>query len=256
MATTSKNPARSGKSAISKSQKAEGKVVVSARHANCVALNFSIPSKVLEPSLPAGLVLDHHKGDTFVSLVCMEIQKLTFCGLPIVPRFCELSLRCFVSERENHRRKGVLYLKSYSSSKFGSWVLNNVIPHQHGPLPIRSKSQTGNGAPELDYHWKVEGHENRMRIRGRDRLIKKLDPGSKLGFFLSHDSRYITHQGTTIGYDLSTPDWVYWDAAQANFTCDVRRLFGAQYVKPLAARPVDVVLSEGSLVKLHLPRSI
>lgn len=221
--------------------------------ANAVAINFSMSADALEEYIPQGLVLDYYKGETYVSLVCMEVKGLTFLGLPMVPRFCELSLRCFVSERADSSRRGVFILKSYASSKFGSWVFGNLIPNSHQVLPIKANNQFGaNRAPDLDYQWKVEGHENRMRIRARDR-IARIDPSSKLGFILSHSTRYQSIQGQVTVYDVGRPEWDLWDAAQANFTCDVRRLFGTKFVKPLAARPVSVFLSPGSKVTLHKP---
>lgn len=259
MATTSNsrvNPGQTQRRARTQGQaKAQGPVAVTVQHSNAVALNFVIGSDILASALPAGLVVDHHKGDTFISLVCMQVRKIPFCGMPIVPGFCELSLRCFVSERENPDRKGVLILKSYASGSLGPWVLGNIVPMEHGSLPIKSQCKTGKGAPELDYGWKIEGHENRMRIRGRDQIMK-MDSSSKLGFILAHRSRYLTHKGITSAYDVTSPEWAIWDAAQANFTCDVRRLFGAQYVKPLGARPISVYVSEGSMVKLHKARKI
>ena len=259
MATTSNHKSQTPQNTSPRSalpSRPKAKEVVSLVHANAVAINFAIKADALHASIPQQLVLDYHKGDAFVSLVCMEIKRLSFCGLPIVPRFCELSLRCFVSERDSPGNRGVLYLKSYASSKFGAWVLSNLIPHSHSVMKIKANNKSGGQRPpDLDYQWKIEGHDNRMRIRGRDQITRQ-DPSSKLGFIMSHSSRYQTIHGQTSVYDISRPQWVLWDAAQANFTCDVRRLFGKEYVKPLAARPVSVFLSAGSKVTLHQPREL
>ncbi|MEL7499603.1 MAG: DUF2071 domain-containing protein [Planctomycetota bacterium] len=256
MATTSKPQSRTASPQKTAAKPNKGPIVVHVVHANAVAINFSISSDALRESIPQGLTIDHYKGDTFVSLVCMELKRVPFCGLPIVPRFCELSLRCFVSERENPQHKGVYYLKYYTSSKFGSWVLGNLIPHQPQQLSIKANNKiVGQNPPELDYQWKVEGHDNRLRIRGRDQIVRRESAG-KLEFILAHSSRYLSLKGQTTAYDVSRPKWVLWDAAQANFTCDVRRLFGKKYVKPLAARPVSVFLSAGSPVALHKSRTL
>lgn len=259
MATTSnpqsQNPTNSS-SAQASTSRPKGKRVVDLVHANAVAINFAIKADALESSVPQQLKLDFYEGDTFVSLVCMEVKRLSFCGLPIVPKFCELSLRCFVSERDNPENQGVLFLKSYASSKFGAWVLSNLIPHSHSVMKIKAKNDSeGPRPPDLDYQWKIEGHDNRMRIRGRD-IISRHDSSSKLGFIMAHSARYQTIHGHTSVYDVTRPEWVLWDAAQANFTCDVRRLFGKEYVKPMAARPVSVFMSAGSRVTLHQPREL
>lgn len=254
--TSQPRPAGAANASRSTRQAEPAKPLVKLVHANCVTINFTISPDVLKSSIPHGLTLDYYKGDTFVSLVCMQIKSLPFCGLPIIPRFCELSLRCFVSETDDPTRKGVLYLKSYLSGKFGAWALGNLVPHNYQGLAIKANHQGGDlEAPEIDYAWKVEGHENRLRVRARDRIAKK-ETSTKVGFVVSHSSHYQASQGSTIGYDITRPEWVLWDAAQANFTCDVRRLFGAPFVKPLAARPVSVFVSAGSEVTLHRPRKI
>ena len=226
-------------------------------HSNAVAVNFSISAKVLADSLPNNLVLDYYKGDTFISLICMEIGKVPFLGLPIVPRFYELSLRCFVSLRDDQQRKGIFILKRYASSRLGSWVLGSLLPNLYQPLPIKRnhKNAVDGQAPEIDYQWNVEGNLNRLRVRGRGQITKK-ESGSKLGFILSHATRFQSIQGRTYCYDVTSPEWALWDAGQANFTCDVRRLFGKQFVKPMGARPVSVFVSPGSQVTLHRPVEI
>ncbi len=234
-----------------------GKPMTSVVHANATALNFTIDPKILAPSIPASLTLDYYKGDCFVSLVCMEIRKLPLLGLPLIPKFCELSLRCFVSQRSDSNRRGVLYLKTYGSSKLGCWALHNLVPHEYQLLNIKSNSRGygDNQAPEIDYQWKVEGNDNRVRIKGRDPITKR-QPGTKVGFILDHLSRYQVSHGSTFYYDIDRPKWVLWDAAQANFTCDVRRLFGKQFVRPLAARPVSVFIAAGSKVTLRRPAKV
>ena len=152
MVTTSNAPSRPARLSSAVPALAPTKPLVNLVHANAIALNFTIDAKVLEPNIPSGLTLDHYKGDTFVSLVCMEIRRLPFLGLPIVPRFCELSLRCFVSQRNDHRRQGVLYLKSYASRKLGAWVLGNLLPHPYQQLGIKANN-VGYGdqsVPEID----------------------------------------------------------------------------------------------------------
>ena len=66
----------------------------------------------------------------------------------------------------------------------------------------------------------------------------------------------VRETGQTLEYAVARPQWVVWNAAQANFTCDVRRLFGPEFEKPLSRRPASVFVTSGSEVVIYRPTEV
>ena len=106
--------------------------------------------------------------------------------------------------------------------------------------------------PSVDYQWKVGDHWNRLRIKARGR-IRRSERETKHGFILGHDNNYSQRKNETLEYRAERPRWTIWDAAQANFTCDVKQLFGYEFEKPLGRRPASVFVSSGSDVTIFRP---
>lgn len=252
MATTSKQAA--SKKPIQK------KLLFRAAFTELVAVNFQITPKILADKVPKGLELDMFNDETYVSLVCMVMRKVGFLGIPLPGGFIELSLRFYVRRANDPTHQtGTCTLKNYVSSSTGSYILGSKFDKPFPKLKMRSKNkgfQRAEGAiPEVDYQWKVDDHWNQLRIRARSR-IKNTGPDTKVGFILDHDNHYQSHNGKTLEYQIEHPKWSIWDAAHANFSCDVKRLFGKEFVKPLAKRPASVFVSRGGDVNVYRPATL
>lgn len=111
------------------------------------------------------------------------------------------------------------------------------------------------GTPQVEYQWKVDDHWNKLRVRARSR-IKNTGKDTKVGFVLDHPTQYVSNDRKTLEYKVERPKWNVWDAAQANFTCDVQHLFGKEFVHALAKRPASVFLTNGSDVSISRPTEI
>jgi hypothetical protein len=247
MVTTSKPPPN---------PKIDLKTLIKPSFTELVCVNFAIDRDVLEPYVPGGLQLDDYNGETYVSLIATCIRNVGFMGLP--RRFNELSLRLYVKRRDTAiSRSGTCFLKNFVSSGTGAWRLSSTFGREFNRLKIKSNN-SGFGEdqiPEVDYSWSIEDHTNRLRVKARA-PIKNDGPGTKVGFILSHTTHYESIGGQTFEYQVERPNWIVWDAAQANFTCDVKRLFGKEFVKPLARRPASVFVTAGSQVTIFQPSQI
>lgn len=239
------------------------KVLFKARFSELVALNFSIDPTILEPRVPKGLELDFFKDETYVSLVAMMLRDVRVFGFPIhiASGFEEFNLRFYVRRKVGDTyQKGACFLKDYVSGSAAAWILGRIFKAEFGRLKLKHKNSgfdpTDEGAiPEVDYQWKVDDHWNRIRIKARER-IQRTGTDTKVGFILNHNNAYSSRDGMTLEYAVARPQWQVWNAAQANFTCDVKRLFGAEFVKPLARRPASVFVTAGSEVVYYRPTAI
>lgn len=249
MATTSKP--------LDTTTPAQPKLHFKAAFTELVAVNFQIPPKILADKVPRGLELDYFNNETYVSLVCMVMRRVGFMGIPFTRGFVELSLRFYVKRPDDPTNQtGTCSLKNYVSSSTGALILGSKFDKPFPKLKMKHKN-TGfqrkrNEIPEVEYQWKVDEHWNKLRIRARSQ-IKNTGPDTKVGFILDHANHYQTKKGKTLEYKIRHPKWTAWDAAHANFTCDVQRLFGKEFVKPLAKRPASVFVSRGSEVMVYRP---
>ena len=236
------------------------KVLLTTQLSDVVALNFRIDPRVLERRVPKGLELRTFEGDAYVSLVAMVLRKVKVWGFPIsvAGGFGELNLRYYVRRKDgNGYQHGACFLKDYVSSASGAWILGSVFKANFDRLKMKYdnsglNSKDDGAIPKVDYRWTVGENSNRIRIKARKKL-GGVSPNSKVGFILDNNNEYSRRDGNTYEYRVQHPSWTIWDAAQANFTCDVEKLFGQEFVKPLSRRPVSVFVSSGSNVTIHRP---
>ncbi|MEM9942213.1 MAG: DUF2071 domain-containing protein [Planctomycetota bacterium] len=221
-----------------------------------VAANFSIAPDVLAEHVPPGLELDDYNGETYISLIAQTVSKAGPFGM--FGKFNQLSLRFYVRRKSTGiSRKGTCSLKSYVSNGTGAFLLGSKFIEEFKKLKIKNSNSgfNGNGIPNADYSWQVEENQNRLRVKARS-PIKNDGPNTKVGFILSHTNHYEGNRGKTLEYRIDRPNWTAWDAAKASFTCDVKRLFGLDFVKPLAKRPASVFVTAGSVVSIYRPVGI
>jgi uncharacterized protein YqjF (DUF2071 family) len=250
MATTSRTPTKSV---------AKTKPLMKARYSDLVAINFQVDAKILRPLVPPGLELDFYNGETYVSLIAMMLKNVKIWGLPfpLVPSSPELSLRFYVQRKIGDEvEKGACLIKDYISGSTAAWFLESQFKTEFAKMKIKCQSSGfgENVIPEVEYQWKVNENWNKLRVRARSRIKSGPNPmDTKVGFILEHNNYFGTFEGKTVAYRVERPKWEIWDAAQANFTCDVSQLFGKKFVKPLAKRPASVFVTGGSAVTVYKP---
>ena len=238
---------------------AKTKPLMKAVYSDLVAVNFQIDAKILRPLVPPGLELDFYHGETFISLIAMMIKNVKIWGLPfsLVPSCPELSLRFYVQRKDGDQvEKGACLIKDYISGSTAAWFLESQFKSEFAKMKIKSVSSGfgENIIPEVEYQWKVDDHWNKLRVRARSKIKRGPNPlDTKVGFILDHNNYFSTFEGKTVAYRVERPKWEIWDAAQANFTCDVSQLFGKEFVKPLAKRPASVFVAGGSAVTIYKP---
>lgn len=224
-----------------------------------VAANFLVPPDILKKHIPKGVELNYFGDETYVSLVCMVVDKLGLMGIPFAPKSSYLSLRFYVRRSNDPlRRRGTCSIRNYVSSSTTAWLLGSKLEGDYQKIKMKKQNSgflTKSAIPEAMYQWKVGDHWNKLRIRGRNR-IKNTGPKTKVGFILDHVNVYRTIKGKTSEFQVQRPAWRAWDVGQANFACDVEQLFGKAFVKPLARRPASVFVSSGSEVTFFKPQHI
>ena len=238
--------------------------LLKARFTDLVALNFSIDPAILEPLVPKGLELNFYKNETYVSLVALMLRDVRVFGLPVslARGIGEFNLRFYVRRQvgENQYQVGNCFVKDYVSSSGVAWALEKLFKAPFNRIKMKWDLSGFNSEddtpPSVDYGWQVDGeHWNRIRVKARDR-VTRTGPETKVGFVLNHSYIYSRRDRETFEYPVVRPKWSIWNAGQANFTCDVQRLFGPEFVKPLARRSASVFVANGSDVVIYRPAVI
>ena len=257
MATTSKQP--SAPIDPRPTHSAQPKPLMKVAIQEVVAVNFLVPPDILKKHIPKGLELDYFGGETYVSLNCMVVRKLGLMGIPLAPSCSYLNLRFYVRRTDDPlRRRGSCSIRNYVSSSTAAWLLGSRLEGSFEKMKIKNQNSgflAKTSIPEAQYQWKVGDHWNKLRTRGRS-PVKNTGLKTNIGFILDHANIYKTIKGKTHEFQVQHPQWRIWSVAQANFTCDVERLFGKPFVKPLARRPSSVFISPGSDVTFFKPQQI
>lgn len=225
-----------------------------ARFSEMVLIDFEVAPRVLRKFLPRGLEADLYHGAAHLCLVAKKVQRLRKLGLPISPAFGSVSLQLYVKEpTPSGDRFGTLHLKHYVQHSLPAWILGKLTHDEVSVLPMKltAKKQPREQPPVLEYKWKIGDAWNHIRIRGRSR-VKNLQ-SEKIAYVFRHVDRYVHNGGQLYRSELETPQWVIWDVAQAKFDCDVKRLFGPEFVESMSGRPASVFLSRGNEVSISKP---
>lgn len=237
------------------------KSTVRADWSELVALNFHCDQQTLAPLVPKGLELDYFNDDTFLSLIAVRMKEVYLWSLPfaIGHEVDLISLRFYVRRMEKGlpRERGVCLIKSFVSSRLAAWPLSRALksPFEYAPFTIENTGFIPQGSredyPQVDYRWRADSEQNRIRVKGRQRQ-GKLGEDSIIGFLLQRGFWFAAAGEKTLTFAVQSGNWKVWDAGQASFTCDARSLFGSQFAKYICRRPASVFMAEHSPVSIRL----
>jgi hypothetical protein len=89
---------------------------------------------------------------------------------------------------------------------------------------------------------------NRIRVRTVGEA-QPLAAGSEEEFITEHYWGYAAQRdGGCVEYQVEHPSWRVWQTSEAGFDCDVKRVYGEQFVSFLSAVPISAFVAEGSPV--------
>ena len=232
----------------------------SAKFSEMVLINFEADERLLKKIVPRGLEPDLYQGHAHISLVAKTVKNMKWKGFQLgTPRpFCSFGLQLHVKEPvEGGYRYGTYFLKHYVQRSYPAWIVKRLtkVPIEKMTMKSKTKKAPANRPPDIEYQWKLGDKWNDIRIRGRSK-VKDIRSGSKVDFVFRHADRYVVDEQGVWRSELRTPGWVIWDVAQAKFDCDVKELFGEEFVKSMSRRPASVFLSRGNEVSLSRPELV
>ena len=210
-------------------------------------VNYEVDPDVLSPYVPAGTEIDLWEGKCYVSVVGLRFLKTKLLGVPIPFHrdFPEVNLRFYVRrEVDGETRRGVVFIKEIVPRHAVTWVARGVYNENYVTLPMREEIT----ADSFHYEWRFKGNWNRLSVAtSGDWSVPDLD--SEASFVAEHYWGYAAQRdGSTLEYEVEHPRWRMAQADEVEYTCDVRGLYGEEFVEALSREPVSAFLAEGSEV--------
>ncbi len=221
-------------------------------------INYKVDPGVLLPFIPRGAELDAWNNCAFVSVVGFLFLNTRVLGLPIPfhRNFEEINLRFYVRHKAGGGpegwRRGVVFVKEivprWAIATVARVVYNEnyVARRMSHRIDLNGGTIARNGS--VEYSWREGEKLNRIRARTVGEA-QPLAAGSEEEFITEHYWGYAAQRdGGCVEYQVEHPPWRVWQTSEAEFDCDVKRVYGDQFVECLSARPASAFVAEGSPV--------
>jgi uncharacterized protein len=218
-------------------------------------LNYEVDPALLRTFVPRGVELDTWDNRHFVSVVGFLFLKTRVLGLPIPfhQDFEEINLRFYVRRRaEDGWRRGVVFIKEIVPRLAIATVARVVYNENYAARPMRHRTDSDNGtiAPNgsVEYSWRDFGawHHVRAKTAG---AAQPLIEGSEEEFITEHYWGYAAQRdGGCVEYQVEHPRWRVWRTSEAAVECDVKRIYGHQFIECLSAKPASAFVADGSAI--------
>jgi uncharacterized protein YqjF (DUF2071 family) len=239
----------------------QNRVFLSAHWRWLVMLNWEVEPALLQRHLPYGTELDFFNGSTFVSIVGFLFQKTRLLGLPIPghTHFEELNLRFYVRRQEqDESRRGVAFISELVPKRAIAVIARRFYNENYLAVPMKHDVvyHSERKTVKVRYDWKSKQQWNHLRASA-DAPPKPLVDGSLEQFIAEHYWGYSQQRdGSTFEYRVQHLPWQVWPAAEVEFACDVRNLYGEHFQETLSRQPDSSFIADGSPVTVSFPRRI
>jgi uncharacterized protein YqjF (DUF2071 family) len=216
-------------------------------------LNYEVDPAILTPFIPRGTELDQWHGKTFVSVVGFLFQNTRIRGLPIPfhRNFEEVNFRFYVRRLSNDGwRRAVVFIREMVPRWAIVWTARIIYNENYISLPMShhfAADQDGS-ISGVSYEWKHKGKRNCLELIVKGQAATT-EAGSQEEFITEHYWGYARQRdGGTLEYKVEHPKWRVWSTQSTRLDCDVRALYGDEFVGSLEKPPTSAFLADGSAV--------
>jgi uncharacterized protein len=215
-------------------------------------LNYEIDPASLSARVPRGTELDSWRGKTMVSVVGFMFLETRVLGLKIPFHVCfeEVNLRFYVRRHTpGGWRRGVVFIKEVVPRRAIATAARLFYNENYIARRMRHRvelDEASAGRGVVEYGWRAGGRWNRL-LAVTGGAARPLVGGSEAEFITEHYWGYAAQRdGGTVEYQVEHPRWLVWEAAEREFDCDVRAVYGASFAEALGAGPSSAFVALGS----------
>ncbi|QDA59321.1 YqjF family protein [Hymenobacter jejuensis] len=233
-----------------------GKVVtfLTAEWRNLLMANYEVDPQILKKYLPSRVELDDWNGTHYASLIGFLFTNTKVRGIafPFHRTFEEVNLRFYVRYKDgNTWKRGVVFVKEIVPRIAIVLVANTLYKEKYAAMPMRYRWDSSEaGKLKVEYNWKVKGEWNFLKATA-DTVSQPIPAGSEAEFITEHYWGYTKmSEAVTSEYEVVHPRWNMQQVVEFEKHCNVKALYGAEFVEPLQQQPKSVFLADGSAVKV------
>lgn len=223
-------------------------IFLTANWRHLLMVNYVVDPAMLAPLVPAGTELDLWQGRAYVSVVGFRFLRTRVLGLPVPfhRNFDEVNLRFYVRRRVGGEwRKGVAFVKEIVPRWAIAFVARTLYNENYVRMPMRSAERIP--GPVAYEWWHAGTWEGVSATAVGEPAMPR--PESEESFVTEHYWGYARQpDGSTVEYGVEHPPWGVWRCESPCLNCQVARLYGEPFAKPLAASPASAFVADGSPV--------
>jgi len=241
----------------SKTQKLKKMKFLTAEWRKLAIINYEINPEILKPYLPKGTKLDFYKGKCLVSLVGFMFlnTKLLGISVPFHRNFEEVNLRFYVKKLENGiLKRGVVFIKEIVPKKALSLVANTFYNENYCTLPMAHSIIESNNELSISYSWQTS-KLNTMTLKAEN-IQGEMIEGSDFEFITEHYFGFTKNNNQTSEYEVKHPKWNFYNLKNYEIKVDFKENYGADFNFLNDAKPISVMLAEGSGIEVHTKKNL
>jgi uncharacterized protein YqjF (DUF2071 family) len=223
---------------------------------NLAIANYAIDEELLKPFLPAGTGIDRWKDTCYVSLIGFMFlnTRLQSIKIPFHKNFEEVNLRFYVKRFENGIwKRGVTFIKEFVPKPAITFVANTIYKENYETLLMQHNWVIENNTIKVEYKWKKIGW-NSFQIEA-DYVAQPILEGSEEEFITEHYWGYTRINSLkTSEYGVEHPRWNVYNVTNYNIAVNFEAAYGERFSFLSTAKPLSVMLAEGSEIAVRSRR--
>ncbi len=213
--------------------------------------NYLVEPEILQPFIPYGTELDLWNNRCYASLVGFMFINTKVLGLKIPwhTNFEEVNLRFYVRRKvDGHWRRGVVFIKEIVPRHAITFVANTLYQEHYHTMPMKHKWEQAQKHLSVEYQWKYHNNWHMLSVKA-DSIAVEMEEGGEAEFITEHYFGYTRiSPNRTTEYEVQHPRWRIYPVLASKIHVDFGQIYGTQFEVLNAARPISVMLAEGSEV--------
>ncbi|SEG59789.1 hypothetical protein SAMN05421819_3687 [Bryocella elongata] len=248
-------------------------VFLTAEWRKLMMVQYAIDPGILAPYLPHGVELDLFRDSAnpaeparcFVSLVGFLFDRVRVKGIafPLHTRFPEVNLRFYVKRTETlpsgqiELRRGVVFVNEFVPTRnlAVAVIAKQLYEEPYRALPMRRNISSTAESLDVSYGWRT-GRRWHTMFAAADPTPHPIAPASVEEFITEHYWGYTRRTtrkpaGRTSAYQVEHPRWQVYPIHDWKLDLDYARMYGPQWEFLTDTWADNVLLAEGSAVKIY-----
>lgn len=215
--------------------------------------NYEIDPAILKKYLPATTQLDTRNGKHYVSLIGFMFLNTKVKGIkiPFHSIFPEVNLRFYVKHRSgNEWKRGVVFINEFVPKAAITFVANTLFKEKYVTYEMEHTWDMGDKL-SISYEWKNKNEWNKLEVLASSNSFP-IKPGSEEEFITEHYWGYSKINDHKTGeYEVAHPRWLIYPVEKYKIDCSFSECYGADFRFLDHAKPVSVLLAEGSDISVY-----